>query len=97
MPYGSHYREHIATRAAERQAFHRPHTSLGAAGHWLREAGILAPLVISEFVKDGEKRWRYIRIASIATALLSEGMWTAKVHKERETARQREAMCHSPG
>jgi hypothetical protein len=97
MPYGSHHREYIAPRAAERQAFHRPHTSLGAAGHWLREAGILAPLIISEVVKDGEKRWRLIRIASIGTALLSEGMWTAKVHKEREIARQREAMCHSPG
>jgi hypothetical protein len=97
MPQGSHYRTHIENNANERQVFHRPHTSLGATGHWLREAGILAPLVISEFVKDGEKRWRYIRIASLATALLSEGMWTAKVHKEREAARQREAMCHSPG
>jgi hypothetical protein len=97
MPQGSHNRTHIESNASERQAFRRPHTSLGATGHWLREAGILAPLVISEFVKDGEKRWRYIRIASLATALLSEGMWTAKVHKEREAAHQREAMCHSPG
>jgi hypothetical protein len=97
MPYGSHYRAHVESSPGQRQAFRRTHTSLGAAGHWIREAGILAPLVISEFVKDGEKKWRYIRIASIATALLSEGMWTAKVHKEREVARQREAMCHQPG
>ncbi|HEY1759418.1 MAG TPA: hypothetical protein VGG72_28860 [Bryobacteraceae bacterium] len=92
MPYGSHH-----PAAPHRQPYHKPHTSLGAAGHWVREAGILAPLIISEFVKDPGKQWRYIRIASIATALLSEGMWTAKVHRERETAREREAMCHSQG
>jgi hypothetical protein len=92
MPYGSHHQA-----APLRQAYHKPHTSLGAAGHWVREAGILAPLIISEFVKDPGKQWRYIRIASVATALLSEGMWTAKVHREREAAREREAMCHSPG
>jgi len=92
MSTGSHH--HASTH---RQPYHRPHTSLGAAGHWVREAGILAPLVISEFVKDPGQQWRYIRIASIATALLSEGMWTAKVHRERQAARERELTCHSPG
>lgn len=67
-----------------RQAFHHPHTSLGAAGHWVREAGILAPLVIGEFVKDADKRWRYIRMASVATALLSEALWTSRIHRERQ-------------
>jgi hypothetical protein len=36
-------------------------------------------------------------MASVLTALFSEGMYTAKIHKERQAARQREAMCHSPG
>jgi hypothetical protein len=79
---------------AGRQSFHKPHTSLGATGHWIREAGILAPLIISEFVKDGEQRWRYIRIASITTALFSEGMWTAKVHRDREKMREHYASEH---
>ena len=92
MAYGSHHQA-----APLRQAYHKPHSSLGAAGHWIREAGILAPLIISEFVKDPGKQWRYIRIASVATALLSEGMWTAKVHREREAAREREDMCQSRG
>jgi hypothetical protein len=76
--------------AAERQAFHRPRTSLGGAGHWIREAGILAPLVISEFVEDPGEKWRYIKLASIATALISQGMYTAKIHAERKAARGRE-------
>jgi len=62
---------------------------MGAAGHWLKTAGILAPLVIGEFVEDAEKRRRYIRIASVATALVSEGMWAHKVQREREECRER--------
>jgi hypothetical protein len=68
----------------ERQQFHHPHTSLGAAGHWIKSARILAPLIIGEFVKDADKRWRYATLASVATALLSEGMWVHKIQKERE-------------
>ena len=77
----------------ERQPFHKPRSSLGATGHWIRTAGILAPLVIGEFVKDSEQRWRYIRIASVATALISEGLWTHKVRKERQDAQERERDC----
>ena len=73
-----------------RQEFHRSHVAMGAAGHWLKTAGILAPLVIGEFVKDAEKRWRYIRIASVATALVSEGFYTARIKREREECRERE-------
>jgi hypothetical protein len=57
---------------------------MGAAGHWIKTAGILAPLIIGEVVKDSEKRWRWIRIASVATALFSEALWTARVQRERE-------------
>jgi hypothetical protein len=74
----------------ERQAFHHPHTSLGAAGHWLKTAGILAPLVIGELVKDADKRWRYVRMASVATALLSEGLYTSRIRRERAECRSRE-------
>lgn len=73
-----------------KKSFHHPHTSLGATGHWIREAGILAPLVIGEFVKDNDKRWRYIRMASVATALLSEGLYAHRVHQQREEAKARE-------
>jgi hypothetical protein len=39
-------------------------------------------------VKDSEKRWRLIRVASVATALVSEGMWTAKIQRERNECRE---------
>jgi hypothetical protein len=67
-----------------RQAFHHPRTSVGAAGHWVKTVGILSPLVIGEMIKDPEQRWRWIRISAVATALLSEALWTNRIHKERE-------------
>jgi len=44
-----------ATGAAvhhQRQAFNRPRTSLGVAGHWIHLVGVAAPLIIGELVKD---------------------------------------------
>jgi hypothetical protein len=75
-----------------RQSFRHARTSLGAAGHWIRTAGILAPLVIGEMIKDPDQRWRWIRIASVATALVSEGLYTHRIQqerKDRETNRER--------
>jgi len=76
---------HAALRNAhsDRQAYHKPRTSMGAAGHWIKTAGILAPLVIGELVKNPEQRWRWIRISAVATALVSEGMWAHRLQKER--------------
>src|ERR1022692_5344164 len=69
-----------------RQGFHHAQTSVGAgsAGHWIKMAGILSPLIIGELVKDADKRWRWIRIASVSTALLTEGMYAHRVQRERE-------------
>jgi len=91
MPQSSpnHAASYVA-HSNNRKSFHKPHTALGATGHWVREAGILAPLVIGEFVKDADKRWRYIRMASVATALLSEALWTSRIHHERQEREARE-------
>ena len=57
MPQASpNHAASYAARSSNRQSFHKPHTAIGATGHWVREAGILAPLVIGEFVKDADKR-----------------------------------------
>jgi hypothetical protein len=97
MPQGSHYQPGSMHTGAQRQAYYRPHTSMGATGHWVKTAGILAPLVIGEFVKDNEQKWRLIRLASVATALVSEGLYTSRIVREREAARERELICQSPG
>jgi hypothetical protein len=87
------YREpNVDPEISDRQCFQRANTHVGAgsAGHWIKMAGILSPLIIGELVKDADKRWRWIRIASVSTALLSEGMYAHRVQRERaERAVQR--------
>jgi hypothetical protein len=76
----------------ERECFQHAHSSIGAgsAGHWIRMAGILSPLIIGELVKDADKRWRWIRIASVTTALVSEGLHAQRISQERrEQKRER--------
>jgi len=96
MPYTSQSRPPSQTRQFPRQAFHKPRTSLGATGHWIKTLGILSPLVIGEFIKDPEQKWRAIRISSVATALLSEALWTHKINKEKEDAQQRRGRDDTP-
>jgi hypothetical protein len=52
-------------------------------GHWVRTAGILAPLIIGELVKDPDTKWRFIRITSVAMALVSEGLHAHRIQGER--------------
>ena len=78
----------MAARFNGRQAFHRPHTSMGASGHWIHMLGLLAPLAIPEFIKEPDRQWRWVRMSAIGTAILSEALWTARVHREREQERE---------
>lgn len=50
---------------------------------------MLAPLLIGELIEDPNKKWRWIRIASVTTALLSEAMYTHKIKQEREERAER--------
>lgn len=56
-------------------------------GHWVRTAGILSPLVIGELVKDPERKWRFIRVSSVAVALISEGLHVHRLNRERRERR----------
>jgi hypothetical protein len=53
-------------------------------GSFLRVAGALAPLVIHEVVKDRETAWRWVRITSAVTAVLSGMAWRDRVRSERQ-------------
>jgi hypothetical protein len=83
-----------------RQAFHRPRTSLGAAGHWIHLLSVAAPLVIGEAVKDADTRWRAMRGVAVGTAILSEAVWTWRIAQDRkkdERAREALASCEERG
>jgi hypothetical protein len=53
-------------------------------GHWTRTLGALAPLVISELVPEPSRQIRFIRIASVALAAISELSYAHQLQKERE-------------
>jgi hypothetical protein len=85
-----HYRHpYTPDSYAEKKAYRHASTSLGfagIAGHMLRTGGILAPLIISEFVKDPEKKWKAIRLSAIAAAILSEALYAQHYAKGKQTS-----------
>jgi hypothetical protein len=94
----SHQGQHSNWQEKEhhRRAHRRPGAVEGEIGHWVRTAGILAPLVITEFVKDPDQKFRFIRITSVAAAILSEGLHAHKAYGDRERDRQALEACAAP-
>jgi len=74
---------------------YRPHTYLGAAGHWIHLASVAAPLVIAEIIKDPNARWRALRLVSVGAAIASEAVWTHRLIKEREMDEEARAALKS--
>ncbi len=73
--------------------FRQAQTSNGAVavfGHVLKLATVLAPLIIGEIVKDPDKRWRLIRIASVVGAVGFEGLHAQRISRERNDRQSRE-------
>jgi hypothetical protein len=68
--------------AAVKQPFTQSHVAMGqtkhvtrsSGHHWIHTLSLLAPLVIGELVKNPEKRWRYIRLASVGSASFGRGV-----------------------
>jgi len=75
------------------QPIHKPHTSLGAAGHWIHMAGLFAPVVIGEVIQDADKRWRYVRLASVGTALAYEALYTIREQNRRKELEAQRDEC----
>jgi hypothetical protein len=82
-------------RRTSRDRQRRAPSAEGEIGHWVRTAAILAPVLIGEFVKDPEKKWRFIRVTSVAAALLSEGLHSHKSYRNRESDRRALEACSS--
>jgi hypothetical protein len=82
MPQEFQQRELARRAPSDREPRQRP-PSYGA-GHWVRTVGLLIPLIIAEAVTDPAKKFRYMRIASVSLAIISEGMYAHKVHRQME-------------
>jgi len=95
----NHYRPSDAYpyQQAARRSMHKPHSALGATGHWIHLLSVAAPLVIAESIKDPDKKWRALRIAAVAAPLLSEAAWTLKVLEVRSSSAIAPVGSGSPG
>jgi hypothetical protein len=67
---------------------HTHHHYRSPVGLWTRTLGALAPLVITELVEEPRKQIRFIRIASVALAALSEMTYAYQLNKERAEREQ---------
>jgi hypothetical protein len=85
-PRTNHYQPRTpgVNASYDRQAFHHPRTSLGAAGHLLHMGMVAAPLVIGEVIQDSDKRWRAMRMVPVLGAIASELLWTLKISNDRK-------------
>lgn len=92
-----HYEHHdVSWQQREHQRrsrHHKPRAVEGDIGDLTRTGAMLAPLIISEVVKAPEDRLRFIRIASVAAAILSAGLHAHKNYKDRERYRQALDAC----
>jgi hypothetical protein len=88
-----HYRhQYTPDPYAEKKAYRHASASLGfagVAGHMLRTGGILAPLIIGEFVKDPDKKWKAIRLSAVAAAVISEALYAYHYGKDRQASEAR--------
>jgi hypothetical protein len=81
-----------------RQAFQRPHTSLGSlglAGHWVGLVGGLLPLALSELIAEPAKYRKAVRFASIGTTLAYEVLYTVHELGRRKQQEAKLAECRS--
>jgi hypothetical protein len=82
-------------RESHRRAPRRHDPGAGEIGHWVRTLAMLAPLAITEFVPDAAKSKRLIRVTSVLAVVLSEGLHSHKLHKQRDRDRAALEACET--
>ena len=91
-----HYRhQYTPDSYAEKKAFRHASNTLGfmgVAGHLVRTGGILAPLIIGEFIKDPDKKWKAIRLSAVAAAVISEALYAQHHFKDKQVCREEHAV-----
>jgi hypothetical protein len=76
---GSHNLEHHA----HAQGFRNAHTSLGDTGHLVHMGAMLFPVLAAELITDAQKYKKAVRIGSVATTVLYEGLYTLREAQRR--------------
>jgi len=80
---------------ARKQGFHNAHTSLGAAGHLVHMGAMLFPVLAAELISDAAKYRKAVRIGSVVTTVLYEGLYTLREARRRDRQDEKLAECRS--
>lgn len=71
------------------------HTSLGIAGHMVHMGAMLFPVLAAELITDAAQYRKAVRIASITTTALYEGLYTWREAQRRRKQEEKLALCRS--
>jgi hypothetical protein len=82
---------------AHAQGFKNAHTSLGVAGHLVHMGAMLFPVLAAELITDAVKYKKVVRIGSVATTALYEGLYTMREAQRRNRQEEKLAECRSQG
>ncbi len=82
---------------ARSQGFTNAHTSLGVAGHLVHMGAMLFPVLAAELITDAAKYKKAVRIGSVATTVLYEGLYTMREAQRRERQEEKLAECRNKG
>jgi hypothetical protein len=80
---------------ARTQGFRNPHTSLGAAGHLVHMGAMLFPVLAAELITDAVKYKKAVRIGSVVTTVLYEGLYTIREARRRDRQDAELAECRT--
>jgi len=80
---------------AHAQGFKNAHTSLGVAGHLIHIGAMLFPVLAAELITDAQKYRKAVRIGSVATTALYEGLYTMREAQRRHRLDEKLLECRS--
>lgn len=80
---------------AKRQGFNNAHTSLGVAGHMVHMGAMLFPVLAAELIPDAATYKKAVRIGSVVTTVLYEGLYAAREARRRDRQEAQLAECRS--
>jgi len=83
----------LESHARKKLGFRNPHESLGVGGHLVHMGAMLFPVLAAEFITDAANYKKAVRIGSVLTTVLYEGLYAAREARRRDRQEARLEEC----
>jgi hypothetical protein len=90
-----HQRSDDLEHHAHAQGYKNANTSLGVSGHLVHMGAMLFPVLAAELITDAQKYRKTVRIGSVLTTVLYEGLYTMREAQRRRRQEENLAECHN--